>query len=267
MRESTVLDALLKHDRALVLTALAGLTAVAWTYRLFEAPKRGRTGVCECLGLAMSGPDIGPWSAVAILPLFLMWAEMMVAMMIPSAAPVILLFAKVNRERRTQDRLFVPTTFFVAGYLAAWTFFSIVAALSQWALHGASFLSTEMKSASPALSGAVLVAAGLFQFTPWKRACLDQCRSPLAFLLTEWREGRSGAFAMGLRHGTFCTGCCWMLMALLFVAGVMNMLWVAAITGLVLLEKLLPPRLRVDRVCGTALVCWGLYAFFVVRPT
>jgi predicted metal-binding membrane protein len=197
--------------------------------------------------------------AAAILPLFLMWAEMMVAMMIPTAAPVILTFAKVNRERRLQHRPFVATGLFVGGYLAIWTGFSLSIALAQWALHGAALLSTEMKGTNTLLGGMLLIAVGIYQFTRWKRACLDHCRSPLTFLLTEWREGRKGAVIMGLRHGAYCTGCCWLLMALLFVTGVMNLVWVAVITVLVLLEKLLPERFKLGTVCGISLATWGVW--------
>ncbi len=253
------LETVLRHDRAIVLGALGGIALLAWAYMVFEAQRMNRTGVCECLGLAMSGPDVSPWSPGALLPLTLMWAEMMVAMMIPSAAPVILTFARVNRERRLQQRPYVATALFVVGYLALWTGFSLVAAIAQWVLHGTALLSAGMKSTSPFVAGSLLIFAGLFQFTSWKNACLDHCRSPLSFLLTEWREGRKGAVIMGLRHGAYCTGCCWLLMALLFVAGVMNMLWVAVITLLVLLEKIAPRRTRLTRLTGFLFVAWGAW--------
>jgi predicted metal-binding membrane protein len=149
---------------------------------------------------------------------------------------------------------------FMLGYLLVWTGFSVVAGILQWALHGAALLSSAMRSNSPLLGGALLIAAGLFQWTPWKRACLSHCRSPLSFLLGgRWREGRSGALAMGLEQGLYCTGCCWLRMALLFVAGVMNMFWVAVITVLVLLEKSLPPGSRLDAIVGLLLVAWGAW--------
>ena len=251
------IESALRHDRLIVLAALGALAAVAWLYMIREARAMDVTGVCHCAGLVMSGPDVKPWAAAAILPLFLMWAEMMVAMMIPSAAPMILTFAMVNRKRRDQERPFVPTGLFLLGYLIVWTAFSLVAAVAQWTLHGASLLSPMMKSSSPLLAGALLIVAGLFQWTPWKHACLNHCRSPLQFLLDDWREGPGGALAMGLKHGSFCAGCCWTLMALLFVAGVMNMLWVAAITILVLLEKVAPQSWRFDRGVGALLIAWG----------
>lgn len=257
MNSSASLEGALKHDRAIVLAALAGMAVLAWYYMMHEARAMQETGVCKCLGMAMSGPDVRPWSPGEILPLYLMWAEMMVAMMIPSAAPMILTFAMVNRKRREQERPFVPTSMFLSGYLIVWCAFSLAAALAQWALHSAALLSPMMESSSPLLGGALLIGAGVFQWTSFKHACLDHCRSPLQFLLTDWREGSAGALRMGVKHGAYCTGCCWMLMALLFVAGVMNMLWVAVITVLVLLEKVAPNGARLGNFIGVFFVIWG----------
>lgn len=251
------LETLLRHDRAIVLAALAGIAAVAWVYMIHEARAMEATGVCHCAGMAMSGPDVRPWSVREVFPLFLMWAEMMVAMMIPSAAPMILTFAMVNRKRREQRRPFVPTFLFLAGYLLVWSAFSLAAALAQWALHGLALLSPRMESTSPLLGGALLIGAGVFQWSRFKHACLSHCRSPLGFLLADWREGAAGALRMGVKHGAYCAGCCWMLMALLFVAGVMNMLWVAAISVLVLLEKLVPAGIRLGNFIGALLIIWG----------
>ncbi|MEO8354141.1 MAG: DUF2182 domain-containing protein [Chthoniobacteraceae bacterium] len=259
MERSDPLESALRNDRIIVLAALAGIATVAWGYMLFEARAMQQTGVCECFGLAMSGPDTQPWAVAAIFPLFLMWVEMMVAMMIPSAAPMILTFARVNRQRREMERPFVPSSLFLLGYLVVWGGFSLAAAFAQWALHGTALLSPMMTSSSPVLGGVLLICAGAFQWTPWKRACLNHCRSPLSFLLDGWREGRMGAFVMGLQHGAYCTGCCWLLMVLLFVAGVMNMLWVAVITLLVLLEKILPHATRFGTVVGVVFVAWGAW--------
>jgi predicted metal-binding membrane protein len=265
MAMSERLEAALRHDREIVAAALVGIVAVAWGYMVHEARGMELTGICRCAGMAMSGPDSAPWSRAALVPLSLMWAEMMVAMMIPSAAPMILTFATVNRQRREHERPFVPTGLFLLGYLVVWSGLSVVLAAAQWALHGAALLSPMMKSTSPLLGGALLVGVGIFQWTPWKRACLNHCRSPLSFLLTGWREGRSGALRMGLEHGAYCAGCCWLLMTLLFVAGVMNMWWVAAITILVLLEKVVPHGARVGAVAGVVFVAWGM-ALIVLSP-
>jgi predicted metal-binding membrane protein len=151
----------------------------------------------------------------------------------------------------------VPAGLFLLGYVAVWTSFSALAAVAQWALHATALLSPRMVSTSPVLGGGLLIAAGVFQWTPLKHACLAHCRSPLSFLSTDWREGWRGAFAMGWKHGAYCTGCCWVLMALLFVAGVMNLWWIAAITLLVLLEKVLPRGLWFGRAAGVSFIVWG----------
>jgi predicted metal-binding membrane protein len=260
---SLSLESILKRDRWVVLGALAGISALAWGYMIQEARAMSLHSVCSCAGMKMSGPDVQAWSAAALIPLFLMWSEMMVAMMLPSAAPMILTFAMVNRKRQERQQPFASTGLFVTGYLAAWTGFSALAALAQAILHHYALLSPMMTSVSPMLGGSLLIAAGLFQWTPIKNACLTHCRSPLSFLMTGWREGKGGAFLMGLQHGTYCTGCCWFLMALLFVAGVMNMWWVAVIALLVLVEKVAPRGLWIGRATGLLLCVWG--AWLVLR--
>jgi predicted metal-binding membrane protein len=190
---------------------------------------------------------------------------MMTAMMLPSAAPMILLVAGVNRRRRERASPAVPTAVFVTGYLVVWTSFSAIAALAQWGLHEAALLSPQMASTSPILGGLLLLIAGAYQFLPVKSACLSGCRSPLGFLAGEWREGRAGALLMGLRHGRLCLGCCWALMTLLFVAGVMNLLWVATIAGLVLIEKVSRSGPHIGRLAGLALAGWGVWMLAGVR--
>ena len=254
-----VVESVLRRDRFVVIAALTGITLLAWGYMVYEARAMYDTGICRCAGMKMSGPDTDPWSAGTLLPLFLMWAEMMVAMMIPSAAPMILTFALVQRKRREQERPFVPTGIFLLGYLVVWTAFSALAAGAQWFLHGKALLSPMMVSSSPLLGGALLIVAGIFQWTPLKHACLKHCRSPLGFLMTDWREGKSGALLMGLKHGAYCAGCCWFLMALLFVAGVMNVWWIAIIAVFVLLEKVVPKGLLVGKIAGAMLCAWGVW--------
>jgi predicted metal-binding membrane protein len=254
MSEASTLEAILKRDRTIVLAGVAGLSALAWAYLLalaWRMPHRE-------MAMAMAMPHMQAWEATEVLLTWVMWAVMMVAMMTPSAAPMILMFATVNRRRRGQQGPFVPTTVFLLGYLLVWGGFSIVATLAQWGLHTAALLSPMMVSTSPMLGGLLLLAAGIFQWTPLKSTCLTQCRSPLGFLMTEWREGASGALLMGLRHGRYCVGCCWILMALLFVAGVMNLLWVAAMAAFVLVEKVLPRGQLVGRVVGGMLMLAGL---------
>lgn len=263
LARTSAVESLLRRDRFVVIAALTGITLLAWGYMVYEARAMYDTGVCSCAGMKMSGPDTDPWSAGTLLPLFLMWAEMMVAMMIPSAAPMILTFALVQRKRREQERPFVPTGIFLLGYLVVWTVFSALAAVAQWFLHGKALLSPMMVSKSPLLGGALLIVAGVFQWTPLKNACLTHCRSPLGFLMTDWREGRLGALLMGLKHGAYCTGCCWFLMALLFVAGVMNIWWIAIIAVFVLAEKIAPRGLWLGRIAGGALVVWGVWMIAV----
>ncbi len=167
----------------------------------------------------------------------------MVAMMVPSVIPMIMMFAAVNKKKRANEQGTVSTLVFLSGYLVAWTLFSLAASLLQWPLHSFGVMNSMMESNSYRLSGAVLIAAGLYQWTPLKDACLHQCRSPLGFVMTQWRDGRLGALRMGIHHGVYCIGCCWALMLVLFAVGIMNILWVLIIAVFVLLEKIQPaPR-------------------------
>ena len=253
------MEAILRRDRLIILAVLSATLLPAWGYMVHEARGMNLTGVCCCAGMKMSGPDTDPWSTATLAPLFLMWAEMMVAMMLPSATPMVLMFAKVQRNRREQERPFVATGIFLLGYLVIWTGFSAVAAVMQWVLHAKALLSPMMVSTSPWLGGALLIAAGIFQWTPLKNACLTKCCSPLNFLMTGWREGKRGAFMMGLKHGVQCAGCCWFLMLLLFVAGVMNVWWIAILTVLVLIEKVARRGLWIGKLAGVGFVAWGAW--------
>ena len=254
MQSSTALASVLRRDRLIVLGGLAGITALAWIYIGYLAWEMGHMD----MSMDMAMPHMQTWGVTDLVLLFVMWAVMMVAMMVPSAAPMMLMYTTINRRRREQQQPYVPTAIFLAGYLLVWAGFSILATLAQWGLHSAALLSPMMVSTSPILGGLVLLAAGIFQWTPLKYTCLARCRSPLGFLMTDWREGHRGALIMGLRHGMYCVGCCWFLMALLFVAGVMNLLWVAAIAAFVLVEKVVPRGDLVGRVAGGGLVLAGL---------
>lgn len=253
---ASTLDALALQDRVIAGIALGVVTLGAWAYLL--ARPSVMPGMAMAGMPAMTTPMLHPWSWVEIGGLVVMWTVMMIAMMTPSAAPMTLIFATVHRRRAAAGRPAVPTLVFVLGYVVVWTVYGIAAALAQGALHGAAFLSPAMAVTGPLAAGGLLIAAGVFQGTPLKRACLAACRSPLSFLMARWREGRWGAFTMGLRHGQYCLGCCWALMSLLFVAGVMNLLWVAAITVAVLLEKVAPRGDVVGRRAGLALVAAGV---------
>jgi predicted metal-binding membrane protein len=191
--------------------------------------------------------------------MFAMWAVMMVGMMIPSAAPMILIYTRVARQAQGRGAVFASAGWFAAGYLLAWTGFALIATLLQWGLERALLLTPMMASATPAFSGLLLIGAGLYQWTPLKRACLSQCQSPLLFIQRHggFRGERGAAIALGLKHGAFCIGCCWALMVLLFVGGVMNLLWIAALGALVLAEKLVPGR-WLQQVAGVVMVVVGM---------
>jgi predicted metal-binding membrane protein len=253
---SRVADTVLGRDRIIVLSSLALITALSWAYvaSLASDMQNNMDMVTE-----MAMPQMQEaWSATDFTLTFVMWAVMMVAMMTPSAAPMILLFAGVTRRRQKQQVPYVPTSVFLLGYLVVWTAFSVLATAAQWGLHAVSLLSPMMVSTSPILGGILLLIAGIYQWTPLKHACLSKCRSPLGFVLNEWREGRWGAFVMGLKHGSYCTGCCWSLMALLFVTGVMNLVWVGAIAGFILLEKVAPGGRRLGQAAGVLMVAGGV---------
>jgi len=243
-----------RRDRLIVLAGLVGLCLLAWAYLLYMAWMMDQMPNA----MVMAEPQLQSWSATELLLCFIMWAVMMVGMMIPSAAPMIMIFTQTHRKQVSLGQPYVPTSLFGLGYLAVWTAFSLLATAAQWGLNATDLLSpTMLKSTSPILGGTILIAAGIFQWTDLKQRCLKHCRSPLNFLLNEWRDGKMGALIMGLRHGLFCLGCCWALMALLFVTGVMNLLWVALIGIFVLVEKLVPFQRLVSGCAGAVLVSWG----------
>ncbi len=211
----------------------------------------------EMMDMAMAAMQAMAWTAGTGVLMFFMWWIMMVAMMLPSAAPMVLLFAAVNRKQRNAGSPYVPTGIFAFGYLAVWGFFSLVATAAQWALERTELLSSMMVGTSVVLGALLLIAAGVWQLTPLKHACLKHCRSPIHFLSHYWRKGRLGAFRMGVEHGAFCLGCCWFLMALLFYGGVMNLYWIVGLALFVLLEKVLPGGHRLGGVAGVGLMVWG----------
>jgi len=190
------------------------------------------------------------WTLAYAALIFAMWWVMMVAMMLPSAAPMLLLFARVNRKDKEAGAPLVPIALFAAGYLLVWGGFCAVATALQWGLESARLLSPMLVTTNKWLGAGILIAAGLSQFTPLKAICLRHCRTPLGFLLGSWRPGRLGALRMGLEHGAFCLGCCWFLMALLFFGGVMNLYWIAGLAVFVLLEKTIPLGHWLGRVAG-----------------
>lgn len=244
------------REYLIVGSGLAGIALAGWGYMFYMAWAMGNM---DRFKMWMPPSVSTIWSTGDFAMLFVMWSTMMAAMMTPSSLPMVTMFAALNRNRRQRQQTYTPTFIFVIGYLLAWAGFSVLATIAQWPLHTAGLLNPMMNSGSYLLSGLVLVVAGLYQWTPFKDACLKSCRSPLGFLMTEWREGAKGALIMGVRHGVYCVGCCWALMLVLFGVGVMNMLWVALITAFVLAEKVLPAPGPVRFVSGLGLVCWGVY--------
>jgi predicted metal-binding membrane protein len=249
---------LLLRQRVVIVAALAGIVALAWLYLFLAAAD---------MTTSMAGMDrhmaMPPKRAVDLLLLLAMWWVMMVGMMLPSAAPVILTFANVNRNRRARGEPYVPAALFTTGYLLTWGAFSVAATLAQWALESATLLSPmDMTTDSRLLGGLLFLAAGLYQFTPVKLACLRSCRSPLDFVLNHWRAGPGGALRMGMAHGLYCLGCCWILMLLLFVGGVMNLLWVAGLAAVVLIEKLMPGP-WIGRIGGVLLAAGGVWLLVI----
>ncbi len=250
---SLVFDPAAKRDRAVIFSVLAVLSLLAWVFLVYQA-----WGMSHMDQVFMLMPDTHLWRPVDLLFLFVMWAVMMVAMMVPSAAPMVFMFASLNRQRRQNKSPFVPTWIFLCGYLFVWVAFSVLATVGQWVLHVMALLSPMMESTNSFFGGLLLIGAGVFQFSPMKNACLRHCQSPFDFIMTSWQEGRWGAFMMGLKHGAFCTGCCWLLMALLFVGGVMNITWVVLISIFVLIEKAASKGLWISRLSGGLLIVSGI---------
>jgi predicted metal-binding membrane protein len=260
--DTTVLEGVLRRDRLVLVAALVAVTGIAWIWILIGA-STGMNAVVMTRGagvLGMASMMMGPaaWTLGYAGLMFAMWWVMMAAMMLPSAAPILLLFARMNRAERARDRPYVPTGIFAAGYLAAWGGFSALATGLQWALDRLGLLSPMMTTTSYWLGGAILITAGVWQLTPVKGICLRHCRSPMGFLVQSWRPGRLGAFGMGLEHGTYCLGCCWFLMGLLFFGGIMNLFWIAGLAGFVLLEKTIPMGHWVGRIAGIGIAAWGV---------
>jgi predicted metal-binding membrane protein len=246
---SEPLETVLKRDRVVVAVALGALTVLAWIYVLRLAASMG----------FLLAPAMRPWSMNEIVFAFIMWTVMMVGMMTPSAAPMILLYARVGRQARAQEKPFASTFWFVGGYLLAWTGFAAVATIAQAALASASLLTPMLEPASNLLAGIILIAAGIYQWTPVKNACLWACQLPFAFLSRHggFKRDPLGSLMLGLKHGVYCVGCCWALMALLFVVGVMNVLWIAGLAILILLEKTIPGGRFPSRVAGLVLILAG----------
>ena len=252
------LDLILRHDRWAVGVCLLLVSAIAWLYILAGAGMG--MSMLEMTQPGQSSMDMvmpQSWSAGYAVVMFFMWWIMMIAMMLPSVTPTILLLAALNRRSSSEQQPYGNAAVFTIGYLLAWAVFSFAAVLVHWVLEQAGLLSMLMESASSILSGLLLILAGAWQFTPYKNSCLRQCQSPVEFLVRHRRPGNRGALVMGLHHGNYCLGCCWFLMVLLFVGGVMNLYWIVGLAMYVYLEKVLSSGKWLTRISGTVLLLWG----------
>ncbi len=275
------LESVLRRDRLVVVIALVAVIVLSWAYILagagmgmsaFEMTQMTQSvGVSDSAQPSMQEMSTGgtaadslmatgTWTVGYAVVIFLMWWVMMLGMMLPSAAPLLLLFARMMRKEKGAP--YVPTGVFALGYVVMWAAFSAIATGAQWGREASGLLSGIMVGTSAVLAAALLIAAGVWQLTPLKNACLRHCRSPIGFLSAHWRPGRTGAFRMGLVHGAFCLGCCWFLMALLFYGGVMNLYWIIGLALYILIEKLLPAGGRIGQLPGVALIAWGAVLLF-----
>jgi predicted metal-binding membrane protein len=261
----SALGAALRRDRLIACAALLLITGLAWAWLLQESARMATMDTAAMADVRMNhmlmmSPQFTAWSGALALYLFGMWFVMMIGMMLPSASPLLLLYMGVARHATGSGHRFASATWFLAGYLCAWALFSAAATLAQWALESAAMMTPAMSAASPALGAAVLISAGVYQWLPAKDACLARCRAPLPYIQQHGGlppEGGRGLL-LGLRHGLYCVGCCWALMLLLFVFGVMNLLWIAGLMVYVLAEKLLPGSRLLARVAGAAAIAAGL---------
>jgi predicted metal-binding membrane protein len=254
---------MLSRDTWPVTAALVSLVALAWAYLAWlHSQMEASQAMAGMSGMtAMMMPQPAPWSVAHLSFLFAMWAVMMVGMMTPSAAPMVLIYGQVVRQAATLGKPFAPSGWFASGYLLAWTLFSAVAAACQTGLERAALLSPTMAVTSSVIAGVVLIDAGLYQFSSLKNACLAHCRAPLSFIQRHggFRSSVAGTLRLGFLHGLYCIGCCWALMALLFVVGVMNLLWIAAFAAFVLVEKIIPGGTIVSRLAGIIAIGSGIW--------
>ncbi|TWJ33076.1 DUF2182 domain-containing protein [Geobacter argillaceus] len=257
-------------ERLGVVGGLVVVSALSWAYTIRMAQGMGATGQSAAAAMGHGAhhpaghgamhsavmPHLASWGVTEAWMTFVMWGVMMAAMMLPTVIPMVLAFAVVNRQNGRSGVL-VPVGAFTAGYLGAWALYCVAVTALQWGLLRTALLSPVSLASGPVLGGFLLIGAGLFQWTPWKDACMQKCRNPLGFLLTHWRPGRLGALRLGSRYGLYCVGCCWLLMLICFGLGVMNLIWMALLTVFMLVEKIIPAGRTISRVAGVGLVIWG----------
>ena len=253
----------LRHiDTALIIVALGAIVALAWLYLYALADSMGAMAGMDAG--AMSGMAKNPaWTPLDFLLMFFMWAVMMVGMMVPTALRAVMIYVRVAGQAESQGNPLADTGWFVLGYVLVWTGFSLLATALQGGLHQFGLLSPTMSSASQLFGAGLLFAAGVYQLTPWKDVCLRHCQMPALYLAGKFTKGAAGAVNLGIRHGGYCLGCCWVLMGLLFLGGVMNLIWIAAITLYVLAEKLMPSQWQAARVAGWLMIGSAVIYFAV----
>lgn len=273
--DETALERLLRRDRAVILVALVMVAALAWAYLFLLAagprmapPAAGAMSNppgMDMGGMKMAAPRLAPWTPAQFLLVLAMWSVMMIGMMMPAVSPMILLYARVARSAAAQGSAFAPAFWFALGYLLAWSLFSLVATSAQWALEQALLLTPMMALATPKIGGAFLIGAGIYQWLPIKASCLAHCRAPMQFVQSRggFKPGAGHSVRLGLLHGLYCIGCCWALMALLFVGGVMNLIWIAGLAALVFLEQVAPQGRWISRIAGIGMGIAG--AFLILQ--
>jgi predicted metal-binding membrane protein len=239
---------LARRDVFALVSALLLLVAVCWWYL---------ANMSRDMANSSSAMGVKPWAISDFSMMFVMWTIMMIAMMVPTAMRSVLIFTGISAQQERRGRPFVSGYWFAAGYIIVWTAFSVGATVLQWGLDQAALLSPRMALYSPFIGALIFMMAGVWQMSPLKDTCLRHCRSPLVFLAQNFRPGKFGAVRLGLRHGLYCLGCCWLLMGLLFIGGVMNIVWIIAITIFMLVEKLLPPTLTTSRISGMVMLLAG----------
>ena len=266
MSGDEALSTALRRERAIALTALLVIATMAWLWLLREAQRMSGMDMSSMGGMRMSylqmlSPAYAPWTWTLGTYLFCMWFVMMIGMMTPSAAPMVLLYLGVSRHAVRTGHRFTSAGWFFGGYLIAWAAFSLIATLAHWWLESVALMTPMMRTASRPLGATVLIAAGIYQWLPLKDACLAQCRAPLSFIQQHggFRPEPTAALRLGFTHGWYCVGCCWVLMLLLLVGGVMNLLWIASLAAFVLIEKLAPGGRWISRAAGVVAIAAGLW--------
>jgi len=235
-------------NRIFIVSSVCILIYLSWHYMLYD--------------MTMNMDSVASWSVTDVFMLFIMWAIMMAGMMLPSAIPVILLVNKLNLQRISSNQTYTPTIIFTFGYIIIWCLYSLVITFLQYFLHHLGLLTPMMDSANVTFSASILIIAGIYQFSSFKQNCLKLCRSPLSMLSNDWREGFKGALLLGLKHGSYCVGCCWLLMTILFVSGVMNLKWILILTLVIVVEKVMPKGEIISKYLGILLIIFGLSYWF-----